>query len=127
MESWREVFRKAFVKVAPKEGLQSLYQALQDDDQRLIQGQSTEPAPLMSLQGHPVEGACMIGYCAWRGGEGDVKTVGETEEAFADLVWKCDQIMGGHAESRWLLQYWDDTPREDARRELIKELELAGV
>ena len=123
MESWREVFRNGFVPVLPKKGLASLYKALQEDDERLKQGQTTDPPPLMCVQDHDNEGACMIGWCGWEGGDG-LQTVGEVEEFFARACFEADQRLGEAAACRFLLNHFDDTPREQMRKDFLEELDL---
>ena len=104
-------------------GLQALKRALESDDPRLSQGSTTVPAPLMCVQDWPVEGACALGYCGWQG-EG-LETVGEVEEFFARMCFEADQRLGEPAGCRWFLNWFDDTPRESMRAELLDEVELA--
>lgn len=123
MESWRKVWRDGFVLVISTEGLEALKLALQNDDPRLTQGSTTTPPPLMCVQDWPVEAACALGYCGWQGN--DLKTVGEVEEFFARVCFEADQRLGEPAACRWFLNWFDDTPRNDMRRELLAEVEHA--
>ncbi len=125
MESWRKVWREGFVPVLPREGLESLRNALANDDPRLMQGETCYPPPLWSVQDWPVEKACLLGWCAWRGGEGEAAVVGDVEKFFAETCFEADQIIGEPAACRWLLNWYDDTPRDVMRRELLGEVELA--
>jgi len=138
MESWRLTWRNGFAKVLPTEGLGALAEALRTDDPRLSQGSTTTPPPLMCVQDWPVEAADAIGYCGAmvNGGFADEKptgrctnpgaaTVGTVEEFFARACFDCDQIMGEPAACRWFLNWFDDTPRDEMRRELLAEVELA--
>ncbi len=125
MESWRKVWREGFVPILPPEGLEALRKALEADDPRLLQGATSSPPPLMCVQDWPVEKTCLIGWCAWQGGEGECNTVGETEEFFARSCYEADQRMGEPASCRYLLNWYDDAPRDVMRRELLAEVELA--
>lgn len=124
MESWRTVWRNGFAKVLPLDGLVSLAEALRTDDERLIQGATTTPPPLMCVQSWPAEACCSIGWTCFKGGTGNT-TVGEVEEHFAKACFDADNLTGQPADCRWYLQWFDDTPRDEMRRELLAEVELA--
>lgn len=138
MESWRSIWRDGFAPVLPAAGLEALAEALRTDDPRLTQGSTTTPPPLMCVQDWPVEAACALGFCGAveGGGFADEKptgkrtnpnaaTVGQVEEFFARACFQADQRCGGPAECRWFLNWFDDTPRDEMRRELLAEVELA--
>jgi hypothetical protein len=122
MERWREVWRDGFAGVLPTDALEALAVALRDDDPKLTQGSTTTPPPLMCVQDWPVEAACALGYCGWQGE--DLETVGQVEEFFARLCFEADQRLGEPAACRWFLNWFDDTPRGEMRRELLAEVEL---
>lgn len=121
MESWRLVWREGFAPVISTCGLEALRGALQNDDPRLTQGSTTTPPPLMCVQDWPVEAACALGFCGWQGDE--LETVGQVEEFFARLCFEADQRLGEPAACRWFLNWFDDTPRAEMRRELLAEVE----
>ena len=123
MESWRLVWREGFAPVILTNGLQALRDALECDDLRLTQGSTTTPPPLMCVQDWPVEAACALGFCGWQGEE--FETVGEVEEFFAKLCFEADQRLGEAAACRWFLNWFDDTPRNEMRQELLAEVQLA--
>jgi hypothetical protein len=123
MESWRNVWRKGVAPLLSLESLEALRQALVNDDPRLVQGATTTPPPLQCVQDWPVEAACALGYCGWRGD--GLETVGEVEEYFARMCFEIDQQMGEPAACRWFLNWFDDTPRDEMRRELLAEVEKA--
>lgn len=123
MELWRSVWRNGLSKVISVPGLRALAEALRTDDVRLSQGSTTTPPPLMCVQDWPVEAACALGFCGWQG-DGLV-TVGDVEQAFATACYKCDKLLGDHAACRWFLSWYDDTPRDEMRRELLAEVELS--
>ena len=105
------------------EGLSALAQALRSDDGRLVQGATTTPPPLMCVQDWPCEGACALGYCGWVGD--GLETVGEVEEFFARMCFEIDSRLGEPAGCRWFLNWYDETPRDDMRRELLNEVTRA--
>jgi hypothetical protein len=123
MESWRQVWRDGFVPVISTSGLEVLRDALRGDDPRLTQGSTTTPPPLMCVQDWPVEAACALGYCGWQGD--DLETVGQVEEFFARVCFEADRRLGEPAACRWFLNWFDDTPRNEMRRELLAEVERA--
>lgn len=120
MESWRKVWREGFAPLLPTPGLEALAEALQRDDPRLIQGATTTPAPLLCVQDWPVEASCAVTYCGWQG-EGR-ELVGEAEEFFASACFRADQALGEPAGCRWFLNWFDDAPRDEMRRELLPEV-----
>jgi hypothetical protein len=126
MESWRIVWRDGFVPGLSTENLQALEKGLEADDSRILQGATTTPPPLMCVRDWEVEAACPLGYCGVleNGGFGEA-TVGETEEFFARACFDADQRLGEPAACRWFLNAWDDTPRDEMRRELLAEVRLA--
>ncbi len=121
MDSWRNVWRVGVAPLLSTEGLEVLRQALVNDDARLIQGATTTPPPLQCVQDWPVEAACGLGYCGWQG-EG-LETVAEVEEFFARMCFEIDQALGEPAAFRWFLNWFDDTPREEMRKELLIEVQ----
>jgi hypothetical protein len=122
METWRMVWRKGLVPVLTTEGLFALREALESDDHRLVQGATTTPPPLMCVQDWPVEAACALGFCGWQGD--GLETVGRVEEFFAKCCFEADQRLGEPAACRWFLNWFDDAPRDEMRRELLAEVEL---
>ncbi|HKA07073.1 MAG TPA: hypothetical protein VKD71_07425 [Gemmataceae bacterium] len=123
MESWRTVWRSGFAPVLSLKGLEALRDALSTNDPRLTQGSTTTPPPLMCVQDWPVEAACALGFCGWQGEK--LETVGQVEEFFARCCFEADQRLGEAAACRWFLNWFDDTPREEMRLELLGEVERA--
>ena len=123
MESWRKVWRDGLAPVLSSEGLEALKRALESDDPRLLQGATTTPPPLQCVQDWPVEAACALGFCGWQGDE--LESVGQVEEFFARACFEADQRLGEPAACRWFLNWFDDTPRDEMRRELLAEVEKA--
>jgi hypothetical protein len=122
VESWREVWRNSLAPVLATAGLEALANALRIDDSRITQGSTTTPPPLMCVQDFPVEAACCLGFCGWQGG--GLTTVGQVEEFYARCCFEADQRLGEPAACRWFLNWFDDTPRDEMRRELLAEVEL---
>lgn len=121
MESWRLTWRNGFAPVLPTKGLSALLLALEKDDVRVTQGSTTTPPPLMCVQDWPVEAADAIGFVGWMDQDGKA-TVGEVEKFFARACFDADQIMGEPAACHWFLNWFDDTPRGEMRRELADEV-----
>ena len=122
MEAWRKVWRDGLCPLLSDEALAALETALRSDDRRLIQGATTQPPPLLCVQDWPCEAGCLVGYCGWVG-EG-LETVGEVEEFFARMCFEMDTRLGEPAGCRWLLNWWDETPRAEAVAALLPEVEL---
>lgn len=119
--SWLESWRDGFAPILSTSALEALRTALLADDPRLTQGSTTTPPPLMAVSGWPCEAACAIGYCGWQGD--DLETVGQVEEFFARICFEADQRLGEPAACRWFLNWFDDTPRDVMRRDLLAEVE----
>ncbi len=128
VESWRRVFRDGFAPGLTDAHLAALAEACRTDDPRLMQGATTLPPPLMCVSDYEVEAGCILGFCGAveNGGfKGDPAPalVGQVEEFFARACFEADQRLGGPAECRWLLNWFDDAPRGEALRELLGEVE----
>ncbi len=122
--------------------LEVLRDALVSDDNRLLQGATTSPPPLLCVQDWPCEGGCLIAFpyafedgdspeprASWAEGVAVLaspKTVGEVEQHFAEVCWAADQAIGEPAVIRELINWFDETPREVMRRELLTEV-TAGL
>lgn len=117
---WRQVWREAVAPLMPTEGLHALKEALESNDSTLLQGATTSPPPLSCCQEWPVEAACPIGYCGWRGL--GLETVAEVEEFFARTCFEADYTMGEPAGVRFFLNWADETPREEMRKQLLDEV-----
>jgi hypothetical protein len=123
MEAWRKVWREGLVPLLSTKGLEALKRGLLRDDARLTQGATTTPPPMQCVLDWPVEGACVVGYCAWQGD--GMETVGEVEETFARVCFEADQRLGEPAAVRYFLNWYDDTPRDEMRKQLLAEVERA--
>lgn len=113
----KDVLTKGFFPLLALNHLEVLEAALRRDDPALIQGCTTKPVPLACVQNWPVEAACMLGYCGWKGD--GIKTVSEAEEFFADKCFHADQLLQEPAACRHFLNWYDETPRDQMRRQLL--------
>jgi hypothetical protein len=120
VEAWRKVCRDAFFPLAKLDTLHQLWLALGSDDERLQQGYTTYPAPIMAVQDWPVETVgCPLAMCGILEG---METVGETEEFFARLAFEIDNRLKTPGGVRFILNWWDNTPRAEAFSELFREI-----
>jgi hypothetical protein len=126
MKTWREVWRQGVLPGLTERQLQTLRAALESDDPRLLQGATTTPPPLQCVQDWPAEAVCLLGFCAVDdlGGFGEA-TVGDVGEAFSRLCCDVDIRLDEPAGVRWLLNWYDETPRAEMRRELLAEIDRA--
>ena len=120
MERWREVWRRGIAPQLSAWALEALRDGLERDDPALVQGATTSPLA-EGVPGWPCEGCCAIGYGPWRAG--GLETVGEAEAFFATVVRGVEQRMGEEGATRGFLNWYDDTPRELMRSELLAEVE----
>lgn len=121
MENWQLVWREGVAPQLSTPGLEALWKALADDDDRLLQGVTTSPPPLQCMQQCGIEGACAVGYCAWLGD--GLSTVGQIEEFFAKVCFETDHRLGEPTACRRFLNWFDDTPRTVMRRQLMDEVQ----
>lgn len=120
---WRRMWRDGIAPLLSVAQLAALADALTRDDPRLTQGSTTTPPPLMCVLDWPCEAACALAFCGVvdDGGFGTA-TVGAAEEAFCRLLRESDQRTGQPADVRHFLNWFDDTPREEMRRDLLPEV-----
>ncbi len=123
MESWKRVWREGVAPNLSEKALLALQRGLMTDDPHLLQGATTTPPPLQCVADWPCEGGCLLAYPCWQG-EG-LSTIREVEEAFAQLCYQADQVLGEPAAVRWLLNWWDESPRQEVFRLLGTEVDLA--
>ena len=123
LASWQIAWRDGIAPSLSTAALEALAAGLAWDDPALIRGATTNPPPLESLKDCPVEAACAVCYGAWKG-DGRA-TVGEVEEVFAGVCHMADEALGEPSAVRYFLNWFDDTPREEARLLLLAEVGIA--
>jgi hypothetical protein len=123
MEMWRRVWREGLAPRLSAQALEALRTALVHDDRRLVQGTTCSPPALLALSEQRVQSACALGYCGWQG-EG-LSKVGEVEVYFQQLCDGADGSMAERAVCRFFLNWYDDTPRDVMRQELLAEVDAA--
>jgi hypothetical protein len=120
MEKWINVWRNGLAPLLSTTGMEALRQALARDDARLIQHATCNPPPSEIFEGEAVEGACALGFCAWQGD--GMETVGQVEDFFIRTCTEADEALGEPAACRFFLNWFDDTPRLQMRRALLREI-----
>ena len=120
MNTWQHVWREGLAPRLSTVGLHALRRALVSDDDRLLQGETTTPPYLDSLQDEAVEAACALGYCAWHG-EG-LLTVAQVNAQFERICWGADLALKQPSACRVFLHWFDQTPRKEMRRQLLEEV-----
>lgn len=123
VEKWRRVWREGFVPQLSTESLQVLQAALTRDDPRLLQGTTCYPPLLDALRERAVEATCALGFCAWQA-EG-LERVGQIEAFFQQVCDACDAHFSEPAACRFFLNWYDEAPRAEMRRELLAEVARA--
>src|SRR5262245_28524482 len=121
MEAWRTVWRRGFLPGLNTEGLEALRRALCDDDYRVTQMATTQPPANQNVLDCPADAACAVTFCGWQGEQ--LSTVGELNEFFDRLCFEADHLLGESAASRWFLNWYDHTPRDEMRQALLPEVE----
>lgn len=130
MSSWRLVFRTAVELKAddgtyrvPTAGLEALAAALAADSPELLQGATVMPPPRDGLEDWPVDGACLLAYPGWKAI--GLNTPAALEEWWAGLCQELDLRMGEPAACRFLINHYDQMPREEMRRLYLGEVSRA--
>ena len=114
---WQNAWRVGFAPQLLDAELVALRDALRDDDPRLMQGGTVS---VRATAGYSIKCACAIAFCGWQGG---LETFAEVEEFFAALCFEADQRLEEPAGCRWFLNWFDETPRDQMRQELLIEVE----
>lgn len=123
LEICRRTWRDAIAPHLSREGLEALAHALRLDDDTVMQGGTVSPPPPYCNDWEPFC-VCPAAYGLWKGNEA-VRTVGQLDTAFKALQLQVDRVMGEPDAFRFFAGWWDLTEREEARRELLEEVDLA--
>jgi hypothetical protein len=123
MENWKKVWRDGLAPRLTTPGLEALRRALARDDSGLIQHATSSPPPSEIFRDEAVEGACALGFCAWQGD--GLESVGQVEAFFIRTCLDADKALGEPAACRYFLNWFDDTPRGEMRRQLLQEVSRA--
>lgn len=120
MENWRRVFRDGVCPNLTGVMLAALETGLAADDVALMQGCTVSPPPLQCMAECEVAGACLLTYAGWKGM--GFSKVYQAEDWFAWLCHQTDVRMNEPAAYRYVSCWWDDTPRDEARRLVLEEV-----
>jgi GNAT superfamily N-acetyltransferase len=117
--TWREIFRQGVAPQFSLPGLKALRDALRDDDPRLIQGSTVCPVVLLAGEKDELIGACLLAYPFWQGD--GFQRLRMVESAAAEVAAQAAAKVGRFVYV--FLHFYDHTPRAEAFRELLPEVE----
>jgi hypothetical protein len=121
MQQWQRVWRLGLAPELSKTGVEQLRAALVRDDLQIVQRETVFPPPLEVFATEPIECACAVGYCLWKGR--GLRSVGELAAAFARLCMRVDARLGEPAATRHFLDWFDSAPRWRMRQDLLAEVD----
>jgi hypothetical protein len=127
LETWRLVWRRGLVPQLSTAGLQRLAEALEGDWPSLITGSTMQPPPLMCMQNEAVEACCPLCWAILDGLRPTAVSVGPLDERFAMACHKASELLGYPEAIRDFLNWVDESPREEMRKQLLIEVNLALV
>jgi hypothetical protein len=116
-------FHEGFVPQMATAELLAREAGLLADDAHLLQGATTSPPPIVSCLDWPLLACCPVTYGAWR--SRPLTTVADAEELFAQRCFEADNLLGEEAGCRHLLNWLDDSGRQEMRHQLLAEVRLA--
>jgi hypothetical protein len=122
-ESARYVFLNGVAPSFDVPALTALRNGLAADDARMTQGRTVLPTPTDPGDPRPAACGCPVVYAAWKG-EG-VRGVGALDERFAAVCRNTERQTGVPHAAAEFLNWWDETPRAEARPVLLEWVELA--
>lgn len=120
LPAWKRTFRQGIAPLMSTKALKALWKGLAEYDATLRPGLTVLPLGTDVTAEWPVEAACAIGYCGWKG-EG-LETVIEVEEFFVRVCFECDELMGEPGSIRYFLNWFDTTHDEEMRIGLMCEI-----
>ena len=119
---WRRVWRIGLAPFISREGLLALETALATDDHRLLQGVTCAPPLLDAWSNRAICAACALGWTGWHG-EG-LRSIGAVADYFHRLCDDADAALNEPGVCRFFLNWYDETPRAEMRRQLLGEVRL---
>jgi hypothetical protein len=126
-ESWKRVWRLGIVPQLTIRGLEGLKLALEENRPSLITGATMDPPPLMCMQNEAVEKCCPLCYALLDGMRPTAVSVGPLEQRFAEACFRASQLCGEPGAIRYFLNWTDETPREEMRKALLVEVNIALI
>src|SRR5262245_29901746 len=117
---WRQIWRMGLAPNLSRRGLAALEHALVSDDSRLLQGVTCAPPLVDVMSGRTACAACALGFTGWQG-EG-LRSIGQVADYFHRLCDAADEALGEAGACRFFLNWYDDMPRHEMRRELLAEV-----
>ena len=123
VDAWRSTLRKGFIPLMSTGALVGAGAGAGDGRPEVDPGGDDHAPALQAVQDWPCEAADFVGYGGWQGDGLD--TVGEVEEFFARLCFECDNRLGEPAGCKHWLNYWDETPRNEAFENALWEVRYA--
>jgi len=123
MELWRKVWRNGLVPQLSTNELLALKHGLETDDPKLVQGITTSPPAIDIFATSQVEFCCGLTYSSWKGE--NKTTVAEADARYTQLCQNTDELLGEPGVSRFFLNWFDETPRVEMRRQLLTEVVIA--
>lgn len=121
MESWRRIWRTGLEPLLSDVERLALRLALETDDPRLIQGSTIDPIPVALFRDFEICGACAVAFPLWQAG--GLTRVGDLHQAFQRRCAEAHRRLGESAGVAPFLNWFDETPRSSATRELLRELD----
>ncbi len=120
METWRFIFRKGFAPLLSFSALEALKSGIQQDDPALLQGCVVFPKLIPGFWDVP---AVATGLLAYIGKEGEgLFSVAEVTEFHNRLKEAAAQKLGAVNIAQGFIEWFDKTPRQLMRKELLKEV-----
>ena len=120
LTAWQWAWRTGVAPQLSLLSLEALQIGLERDNPALLQGATVSPPPLQCLADRMVEAACPIAYCGWRAS--GLATVAQLEAYFARVCYEAGVALGQPDAVRSFINWWDESPREEARRALLAEV-----
>jgi hypothetical protein len=122
MEPWRYIFRRGFAPLLSNSALNALQDGLKQDDPALVQGCVVFPKPMPGFWELP---AAAVGLLAYVGREGEgLFSVFEVSEFHDRLKEAAAQKLGQMEAATLFLDWFDKTPRDIMRKNLLQETHL---